>query len=470
LTLAGGLAKHVVVEEHRGRPVFVAVFAGGLVCFTFVASSTCGASHEQAAVPDAGRAEAAALTSANQGGAGATAAGLSAPIAAARLAGGDVVVAALDAAAHAVRLQRITPDDTVAIDRSVLDDVTWSSDAELKAFVAGDGVAVTWRGQRGGKAVRLLVRTGPDLAPRGAPIEVSAGACVTQDAFFSTDGRHVTARPWSGEPSRVDLPKEEDASLVCGAHRAFVVLEEEEKTSLVVVGDHGHDRPRASEAADGGLVAEPRVVLVEESAFGDDDQRERAEYTVGDDLGIVRLGATGSLAMRELKGGVLGPMHRMKTTIPREDDVVTVDASPRFTVVVYTQDVSEACPEGEGSTKVVALRIDRATHEEATFELSPGACGREVGPFFTGAIGDAVSVGWVERTSVRSKEKAPITGLVHRLVGPDGAARELARIDQPADALVDAGCDDKRCYAVALARRPGADVMAPGFARVLRYP
>ena len=46
---------------------------------------------------------------------------------------------------------------------------------------------------------------------------------------------------------------------------------------------------------------------------------------------------------------------------------------------------------------------------------------------------------------------------------------ELVRTEQPSDALVDAGCDGTRCYAVALARRPGMDAMVPGYARVIRY-
>lgn len=432
----------------------MAVFAGCLVGFTML-SSTCGEAKPRAAARDAGAAEAGSAASAAASAEPGVAAGLSAPIAGVRVGGGDVVVAALDVAAHAIRAQRVAPSGAVVADRVVLDDVAWTSDADLKVFAANGGVAIAWHGLRGGALVRVLVTTAPDLSPRGAPVAISAGTCATQDAFYSTDGRRVTARPWTGGSSRADLPEDADASLVCAAHRAFVVLEEEEKTSLL------------TPFADAGAA---RTVLVEEAAFGEDDQRERAEYTVGDDLGIVRLGTTGSLAMRELRAGELGAMQKLTITIPREDDVVAVDASARFVVVVSTHDASERCDDGAAATKVAALRIDRATHAEAAFELSPGTCGREIGPFFTGAVGDAVSVAWVERRSVHAKDEAPVAGLVYRAVGPEGAAPELGRIDQPADALVDAGCDEARCYAVALARRPGADVMVPGFARVLRYP
>ena len=102
-------------------------------------------------------------------------------------------------------------------------------------------------------------------------------------------------------------------------------------------------------------------------------------------------------------------------------------------------------------------------------ELAPGACGREVGPFFTGAMGDAISVGWVERVPVAGKPRAPIAGLAHRRVPAQGLPGELVHVEQLADALADAGCDATHCYAVALARRAGMDAMVPGFARVIRY-
>jgi hypothetical protein len=35
---------------------------------------------------------------------------------------------------------------------------------------------------------------------------------------------------------------------------------------------------------------------------------------------------------------------------------------------------------------------------------------------------------------------------------------------------VDAGCDDAKCYAVALARAPGTTEMVPEMATVLAYP
>ncbi|HSO39827.1 MAG TPA: hypothetical protein VLT33_45180 [Labilithrix sp.] len=440
---------------------------------------TCSKASDPGAASDAAAAEAGGETpaaSADAGGPG----GLSAPIAAARIEAGDVVVAGIDVPAKAIRIQRINPRDEVTVDRTILEGVKWSSESDLRVVPAARGVAVTWRGLRNGKLVRQMLLLGPDLAPQGDVHEVAAASCATRDALWFTDGKRVHGLPWTGSALKSSLPRDRDAALVCGQHRAFALLDEEDGTSVLLLGGGDSDAgaPSAGDAgaaADAGklAVAPGAVSLLKESEFGEDDQRERAEYTVGDDLGVVRLAASGAMALREIKGGVTGPLRRLKTTIGRDDDVVAVDASLRQVVVVYTEDVGEACPGASGvtvpSTRVKALRIDRTTFEESVVELSPGACGKEVGPFFTGALLEAVSVAWVERIPVKGQSKAPVAGLAHRLVVPTGALAELVRAEQPADALVDGGCDGTRCYAVALARQPGMDAMVPGLARVIRY-
>jgi hypothetical protein len=384
--------------------------------------------------------------------------GLSAPIAASHGDNGDVVVAGLDVPAKSIRVQRINDKDEVVADKTVLPGVSWSTESELKVLAASGGVAVTWRGNRNGKLVRQLVMLDANLAPKGEPASVAAASCATQDALWFTDGARVHTRPWASAPTHSELPKDKDASLVCGAHRAFALLDEDDGTSFIALGTAG---------------ASP-VRLFDEAQFGDDDQRERPEFTVGDDLGVVRLGISGAVTIREVKSGTVGPLHRLKTSLSRDADVVAVDASSRIIVVVYTEDVSDACPaekgsSGTASTRVKALRIDRTSFEESVVELFPGACGRDVGPFFTAAMGDAVRVAWVERVSVVGKARAPIAGLASRTIPASGAPPELTRLEQPADALVDATCDQARCYAVALARRTGMDAMVPGVARVLRY-
>jgi hypothetical protein len=381
----------------------------------------------------------------------------SAPIAAAHETGGDVLVAGLDVPAKAIQLLRIGPSDEVRARTTAFSDVKWSSEADLKVMASGGGgAAVTWRGLRAGKLGRSLVTVSADLGKVAAPVEVTGPSCATRDSIWFTDGKRAHSRSWTGATVDIDLPKDREAALVCGTTRAWAFLEEDDGTSFLPLASPDGGRASAS-------------VLLREADFGEDEQRERSEYTFGDELGIVRLASSGMVAYREVKDGTVGALKKARTKIPHDDDVVAVDATSRALAIVFTQDASSSCPDGQASTKVSALRIDRATGEETSLELSTGICTREVGQFFTGAVGDAVSVAWVERVPAAGKPKAPIVALAHASVPATGAAQAVKRIDVAADALVDAGCDAERCYAVALERRSGTDGMVPGPIRVLRY-
>ncbi len=415
---------------------------------------TCGkaSSSEDAA---ASSAPSAASPAASLGAPGA--ARFSAPIAAARIAdSGDVFVVGLDVASRAIRLQRISAEDETKTDRTILDDVSWTSDADLKVF-GGVPSAVVWRGKHGGKPERTLVTLGSDLAPLAKPEVVGAASCATRDAFVHADGKKIARLSFASADaaaarSSVNVPKDREVALACAAHRAFVVLEHDDGADLGVL--------------DGATLA-TKPLLRDAELEG--DARERAEYVVGDELGVVRLAQAGTLTWRETKDGRPGPLRTLTTKIPQDDDVVALDASPRVVVVVYTQEVEGSCPGTSPSTKVLALRIDRATATETVVELAPGTCGREIGPFYTSAAGDAVNVAWVERVPTAGLARPPIAALAHAAVLPDAPPHPLARIDVEADALADAGCDATHCWAAALVRSPGMDAMVPGPIRVLRY-
>ncbi len=393
----------------------------------------------------------------------------SAPIAAARVSGSsDVVVVGLDVASKAIRLQHVGASGEVKADRTVLEDVAWSSDADLKLFASAGGTSLVWRGKHHGKQGRTLVLLGADFTPRAGqkPIEVGAASCATQDAFVHADGKKIAAQLFASGAAAgaVDVPRDREVALACGAHRAFVVLEHDDGADLGVAETTAGDAGSISLAP--AVATKP---LLREGELGD-EARERAEYVVGDELGVVRLSSGGALAWRETKDGKPGRLTKLKTTIPQDDDVVAVDASPRIVTVVYTEETEAGCPAGSSpKAKVMALRIDRATAADSVVELAAGSCGREIGPFYLAAAGDAVNVAWVERVPTAGKARPPIAALAHALVPVEGTAKGVARIDVEADALADAGCDATQCYAAALVRNPGTDGMVPGPITVLRY-
>jgi hypothetical protein len=436
-----------------------------------VTGCTCG-SKAHPAPSDVPSAVGGPIVSASDGGAGSAGARLdlavfSAPIAAARVSHQDIV-AGLVAAEGVVRVMGIV-DGKPGWATDVLPGVSWAPDAELHAQAAGDGgVALVWRGLRSGKVGRTLILLGPRGEIRSEATAIGAAFCATADGLAWIDPRtsgptRVVARRW-GEPAgatAVSVAPDRDPTLVCGDHAVFVL------------GD-GDDDLTASVLLPGSAPARPPAVAIRDADFGDDDEREHDAYTLGDDLGLVRVGSSGAVSLRELpRDGAPGPWRRLKQTIPADDDVMAVDGDADATFLVFTHDADDACP-GIGSTAegVRALRVDRKSGAESLLDLAPADCDRSPGPFWIAAGAPAgVTLGWVERATRLAAKAAPIAGASLRTVASLGAATvKSRRIDLQADALVDGGCDDRGCSLAALLRPAGADGMQPEPIAVIGYP
>lgn len=433
-----------------------------------VAGCTCGNKQGTGQpVPAASNSGAASSASATTAAAppASAAAVFSAPIAGARSGGGDAV-AGLVAASKLVRAAGF-PEAGVepAWTSDALTDVTWAPDSDLRAIPAGGGLALVWHGPRGGKSGRTLVRIDAHGGLVGGPQDVGAAYCVTDGGVAWIEPRssgpsRVLARAWSeGDAHPVtSIPADRDPALVCADH------------DVVALGG-GDDDLSATVLTPGETAARPTFTLVREADFGDDDEREHYPYTVGDDLGIVRVGSSGALSLRRVpKGGAPSAWKRLKHTIPADDDVVAVDGDASSVVIVTTRDADDACP-GVASTAVAvhALRVDLSSWDEKAFELAPATCERYPGPFWITQGSAGTIVGWVDRRGGAAAGAAPIAGASFRVLSPDGTARSRS-IEQPADALVDMGCDARGCAVAALVRPPGGDGMQPEAIRVLAYP
>jgi hypothetical protein len=447
---------------HRWRPLaFVPVAA--------VAGCTCGA--RQPPAPN-DKPEVVAGPPASSRGGGAVAgpkldlAVFSAPIAASRAAH-QSIVAGLVAGEGVVRAMGMVDVHPVwAAD--VLTGVVWAPDAELRAQAAGDGgVALVWRGPRSGKIGRTLVAVGPRGEIRGEPTEIGAALCATGDGLAWIDARtrgptRVLARGWSEPAGRnvVSVASDRDATLVCGDHVVFVL------------GD-GDDDLTATVFVPGGGAPKAPAVALRDADFGDDDEREHDAYTVGDDLGLVRVGSSGAVALREVPhDGAPDSWRRLKESLPPDDDVVAVDGNADATFIVFTHDADAACP-GIGSTaeSVRALRVDRKTGAESLLDLAAADCDRAAGPFWIAADAPGgLTIGWVERATRLAAKAPPIAGVSLRTIPSGGGVMKPRRIELQADAVVDAGCDDQGCSLAALLRPAGADGMQPEPIAVIGYP
>ena len=390
----------------------------------------------------------------------------SAPIAAGR-AGHALVVAGLVAAQGVLRVVGF-PEGDPSWSVDALSGVSWVADADLKLQATRAGIAIVWRGVRAGKAGTTLVLLGPRGEARGEPLPIGAGWCATEEGVAWLDPHglrplHVRARRWTDPAERdvMEVSPDRAPTLVCGEREVFLL------------GDGDDDLTARAfslgEPSTPVLPAGAPVVAIRDQDFGEDDEREHEAFTLGDELGLVRVGESGTIAVREIAQGHPGPWRRLKHALSQDDDLVAVDGDTTATVIVSTREGGEPCAGSEsGAQSVRALRVDRVTGNEALLVLAPASCESIPGPIWIGSTPSAPVVAWGDRRAHPGPGEAPFEHLPYRVLSD--ARPGDARLDVLADALVDAGCDDTGCFAAALLRAPDADAMQPGAIAGLRYP
>ncbi len=380
------------------------------------------------------------------------------------------VVAGLVATQHVVRVVGLR-DGSASFSTDAIEGAKWSAGAELGVQRAADGVAVIWRDGLGATSAGTLVLLGPNGEVRGAPVEVGAAMCTTAEGLAWIEPRRgdsgrmvrVLERGLTESTSReiLSLSSDRSPTLVCGVRSVFVL------------GD-GDDDLTIDVFVPGSSVRAPTLVL-RDAAFAD-EEREHEAFAVGDDLELVRVGATGGIATRTIPGAGKddhspSAWRRLKHVLSDDDDVVAVDGQGSRTLLVFTRDMDTACATPEsGGQRIRAFAFDRPAGTDRLIELAPAGCQGQRGPFWIPAgLSEAQGpvVAWVERGS-KGENAAAISGLAFRVVHPD--AVQSGRVEVAADALVDGDCDDKGCYAAALLREPGSDGMSPGAIAVVTYP
>ena len=453
------------MRSRSSKKSFAAVCAVALACATPLAGCTCGSKPPQrsdamasASPVPSGIPSAVSLGEMSDA---ASAHSYSNPIGAARIANGAIVVAGLFASASAILVTGFRPNGAPEWTAEVFRGAVWSADAELRVLPAGDGVAVVWRGAVGDKVARYMTVVGPHGEPRGAAIEVGSALCATADgvAWIDREGLEpvrVRARAWGDTTSRelLQLPAEPMPTLACGDHQVHVIVDGEDDLRVTSVP-----------AGEGGAPAP--VVVSRDKDFGDDAEDDHKVFTAGDDVGLVRVAESGIVTVRELSAGSLSPWRKLKTRLAVDDDViVAADADATTLLLVYAHDQSDLCTSAAVAKSLHLLRIDRKTGAESRSLLAGADCGKETGPFWIASVPRG-AVAWVERAKRSDPNAAPIRALVSRALGADAEA--ASRVEQPSDAIVEAGCDATACYAAALVRDSGADGMAAEPVRILRF-
>ena len=420
----------------------------------------------------------------------------SAPIGATRITDGTVLVAGLVVPTTSITLTGMSPAGATMWRTEALADVAWNSDAHLSVLPVGDGAAVIWLGPRGGKMGTYAVLIGAHGETKHVPIEMGTAPCATRDAIVWVDptaassvpmsrggdagargpaaaslapsarassvptgsatARHIRALTWGSEDIRDlgSLGGGPVPSLMCGDHVVYAIADsDDDRTVRTMLGGDSMVAP----------------YIIDDNDFGEDEERDFQTYSIGDDLGMVRLANSGAIALRDIRAGKLGAWQRLSHKLADDDDIELVDGDAASVAIVYTNDDANECSGSDVAAKSVhALRVDRNTHKDAPpLLLAPAECGKDVAPFWIGQTSESLVVGWIEQGK---RGDAPIRGFAFQVLTPGVTNGAAHHVQQPSDALVAAACHGNTCYAVGLAREDGMDGMVPEPVKLLRYP
>ncbi len=386
----------------------------------------------------------------------------SSPIAATR-AGPLAVVAGLVVGKGIVRVMAMRDGHWIWA-KDVVHGAQWAPDAELTLDGAGAGIVLVWRAGRAEKRPGTLFVLGPDGEIHGAPEDVGSAVCATEAGLAWVGPAHagsmpIRTRAWAERSGRdaLTIPAGRSPALVCGTRVVFVM------------GD-GDDDVTVSALTPGTPSPDSPAVAIRESDFSDEEQEHEA-YSVDDDLRVLRVGSSGTIAVRNLRpSGTLAPWHLVKRRLSSDDDVVAVDGDRAGTIIVFTRESEVDCAPSDGAAvRVQGLRVDETGDSETRIDLAPADCARIPGPIWIAQPSSAPPlVAWVERGPRSPSNGAPIHGLVYRDLDARGV--RAGRVDLHADALVQAGCSDEGCLAAALERASDGDEARPMPISLVPYP
>ena len=370
-------------------------------------------------------------------------------------------VAGFRAAEKTVTVTLLDDHGVEAFRTDVFSGAGWSADAELHVYAAAHGAWVIWRGPvDAGRAQRAVFVT--DLgAPSFGGADVAPAHCALGDVLTVVQGGSVLSYVPDGGTTRSRLADPSaDFSLMCDDGRLLMLSESEQGAFLEVPEDGGLRRLMAFNAESEG--------------------RTTALFSFGLRSGVVRVEKT-TATVRELEDGGLSRARSERIVVDEDDDIVVVDGVGQGPILVTTHESELACDGGAAaSARVSVSLLGRARSSNTgdagsdaglvprTAELAPAVCGRERGPFWSGAVGSDVVVAWGERVRQAGKTTAPIAGVGFARLHADGTVGEHGTISLMADGVTDASCDAHDCYAAALIRPTGDDDTKPEAVRIVK--
>jgi hypothetical protein len=341
---------------------------------------------------------------------------------------------------------------------------------DIELVGAWPNLGLLGRPTNDGGAGRVLLRLGETIeAGSAAPVIVGAAVCATAEGVYSiardVSGWKTAFYPLAdggAETTGGVLPNRAEATVVCGQHRAFFVARGAGELRALA-WSHSAER-------------NPPALLPAPTSEGASD--ETLMTAMDDELVIVKL--DGSIIESLVWSGQGVPGWRKSSALAQEGlSLEALEGQNGEIGLLFLRTIAKAkgCPAGDATDAVAEVAIVEARSGKLVHAPEPvetWRCGSEPGPFFTGWAGGRFIVAWprgADATCTRAGVRRG--GIGFASVDPKSGRATVGRISRPAETIADAGCDDARCYAVALTR--GSDPCASdgpesGRVEVIAYP
>lgn len=289
----------------------------------------------------------------------------------------------------------------------------------------------------------------PDGGGAGEPARLGEASCTTAEGVFSLmqeglgfRGLFQAMEPGGAPAFAPTVPGDGEASVVCGQHQAFVVLNRAGEVSVVAWSKGGFD------AKPTRLPKVPSAAAEDAIALG--AMEDKLVLATSDPLAIYTLvWARGSDATSWRTAN-----HRTKGEMSIE---ALEPAAGKIGLVLAETTAATTCRHGESNDTSISVAIVDAENGKLVRppeRLETWRCGAEPGPILAGWASAKFVLAWLRASDAAcSRAGVRYAGLGFAEVDLlRGGPSKTGRAGAAAESIAMAGCGSARCFAVAVTR------------------
>jgi hypothetical protein len=367
--------------------------------------------------------------------------------------------------------------DNAPADPSVSRLATLSDAPELVAASGDVGLVSREQTDAGSRRVLYRLEGSGDAGARvGEPTQIGDAICGTLDSVYWVEREGSGFKGWRRAIGEADaapvagpvLTSQSEVTLVCSEHQAFLATNVEGQVRVVTW----------SAEATSPASSVRQVMLPKPPLSGAPD--DLLMSAMSDGLVLVALDSKAMAAALFRPGQPVTRWQSVK--LPSLQglslEAIEPEANKIGLLLLRTVAPAKECRKDDANDTVAELAIfdlDASKLVRAPERVETWRCGAEPGPFFSGWASGKFVVGWPRGADAAcARARVHWGGLGFGRADPGGAHVQVERVSSPADTIAEAGCDQEKCYAVALTR--GAEPCGPadgpevGKAEIIAYP